>query len=321
MGLIAFCIFPIFGAACGSLLGIDDPTDRDASLARDVKTETSLTCTAGQKVCSGICVAKNDPSVGCGEGCSACAGGVNAAPSCVLTNDVFRCGISCNPGFGSCGITPSGCSARLDTIKYCGSCTNNCRADGGADFCVPAVGGPTCSRTCASPNKVCGMECVDPMTNPKACGAGCQDCTLMNGTGTCVAGVCKVACNPHFCGPSCAASTDSLCWSPTGCVSCSPGQQCDLINGGCVSSVCSGSDLSCGPPAGPCVDCTPSGHCVSQLCSYFDGSPGDAGCGPLGTRANCGFCGDDCFASPCCFVGSSYRCGNPPLDSGPTMCL
>ena len=299
-GLLAFALFPIFGVACGSLLGIDAPTDRDASSVVDAGTETALTCTSGQKVCSGLCVAKNDPNVGCGGNCSGCPGGTNAASSCVLKNDVFSCGITCNPGFGSCDGTP-GCAAQLNTIKFCGTCTNDCRADGGLDYCVPGVGGPFCSPTCPPQNTVCPSgECVDVQTNPKACGAGCQDCTLLNGKGTCEAGVCKVACNDHFCGPTCAPSTDSACWSPTGCVSCAPGH-CDQISGGCSQYVDAGG-----------IDAW------SMDAWTIDASGMDA-CTNLGTHENCAFCGDTCGSSvPCCSAGGgSHSCGYPPPDSGP----
>ncbi len=352
-------MLPFILASCGSLLGISEPTDRvelDNVDGGMNLVDGAVACLPTQKVCSGACVEKNDPTLGCGAGCTACPTPQNAtaacggsAPSCIVG--------ACHAGFGDCNTNPSdGCEAQLSTTTSCGDCATNCLTLG-KKYCTPqGMGKYACTDSCSAPNAICNTECVDPRVDAKNCGNCGNDCTLPNGTGTCVAGSCHVTCNALFCPPSC-VSDDETCFG-NACQPCPAGTKCGAT--GCVSNACAESNTACGvqcnvdctaAPFGPNFVCGPAHSCVCPMTNAACGQmctacPATMTCSPSGvcsttvmlcqtgqilcasgcvdksTSPNCGTCGNDCApqGSECCLTGmSGLPAGlplNPPVMTG-----
>lgn len=263
LAFFGYVLLAFFGLACGAILGIDEPRDRAPTQTMPDGAPAPAVCAATEKLCSGLCVARNDAKVGCGGACTACSGSQNAKASCVAE----VCGLTdsdCNAGFGNCDSNPAnGCETQLTTKAACGMCGVTCPV-----FCAPMDGGFGCSTSCDAPNAQCMHECVDPQHDPKHCGALCADCTVLNGAGTCASGTCTISCNAPFClvGNACTASDDQHCYTAS-CGACGLGRTCDTLGmTGCVA--CTPGPTKCGPNCDiDCIamglTCGPAGQCIT----------------------------------------------------------
>ncbi|MBL8743205.1 MAG: hypothetical protein JNK04_18975 [Myxococcales bacterium] len=179
---------------------------------------------ATQKECDEACVALTDPTHGCDNAsCAACDEGSSCCPDCTNTSsDPTRCG-SCN---GEC-----------DSDEWCVASQCECR---------PGL------------EKV-GASCVDPLSNPAACGGG-SPCS--GPTPFCQAGACVAACTGVFtaCGSSCVDKSSD----PLHCGGCQP---CEL------DKVCVDGECMEYKPAPNCDAC-PCSACSGgfSMCCNFPGS-------------------------------------------------
>ncbi len=146
-------------------------------------------CTATQKSCSGTCVSKDDPNVGCGgPACTPCTGSVNAAPAC----KAGACSTACNAGFSDCDGDPgTGCEAKTSAdVSNCGACGKVC---GSANTDTPTkCEAGKCTFACKKDFGHCGtaddLGCeTDLLTNALHCGACGHSCL----GGQCLAGKCQ----------------------------------------------------------------------------------------------------------------------------------
>ena len=146
-------------------------------------------CTVTQKSCSGTCVSKDDPAVGCGgPTCAACAPAVNAAATC----KAGACSTACNAGFSDCDGNPAtGCEAKTSAdVANCGACGKAC---GSANTDTPTkCEAGKCTFACKKDFGHCGsaddLGCeTDLLTNALHCGACGHSCL----GGPCLAGKCQ----------------------------------------------------------------------------------------------------------------------------------
>lgn len=257
----------------------------------DAGPDRGPTCTAGQKLCNGSCVATNDPANGCADpACTPCAF-PNATAVC---NTSGQCAIgTCSPGFGNCSTTDpkDGCETDLSKADTCGSCTTKC--DATAPLCSGSNGSYQCVTGCTAPTStLCGSQCVDVNTNATHCGDCMTACMIpTNGDATCASKVCDFSCHSsyHKCAATktCAADSDINACGAT-CKKCTPpaangGVAC--TGGDCVTScnanyhVCDtncaddNSPATCGTSCSPCPPPTdpnadPAATCVNKQCGF-----------------------------------------------------
>ena len=318
VAVAALVLAPIGAAAgCNAILGNEPGTlGGDGGFFDSASNESDTgPCGAGNKLCASTCLTTSDPANGCSGDCTACVAPANGQPACNGPNG--SCGLgACNNGFADCDNNASdGCESLLTARTTCGSCDNNCAAQG-KNFCSPdpASGGVVCSDTCngtdccgsqacSNPNDPSGT-CVDLTNNLANCGACGNVCpNYANATTTCVNGQCGYKCNN---GNDCGGGR-CVTFGPTSC-GCNPPQDCTLLGAGemCDSTgncVCNpGTGTMC--PAGICcgsnVCCGGGSTCVAE---------GNAACG-----SSCDKCagGSTCNAHQCtCTAGNSFICGVP----------
>lgn len=80
-------------------------------------------------------------------------------------------GFSCEKGWGNCNKTwDDGCEKKLDTVQFCGSCTNAC---GSVAHGSPSCAGGKCVATCNQPYQDCdksyGNGCERKVGVPNTC--------------------------------------------------------------------------------------------------------------------------------------------------------
>ncbi|MBX3202389.1 MAG: PQQ-binding-like beta-propeller repeat protein [Labilithrix sp.] len=175
----------------------------------------------------------------------------------------------------------------------------------------------------------CVNECVDPVTDPRNCGACGARCPAAH---VCASGTCEVSC------PAGTADCDGACvivaHHPKHCGSCevSCGVEESCVDGECRplavdAIVCSSPARTC---SGTCIDvtsdsahcgacdarCPADRECVASACNCVGGKASCASrCVDLALdRANCGACGttcgplETCEASTCVCAPSASRC-------------
>lgn len=247
-------------------------------------------------VCGGVCVPNDDKNCGsCGHDCTRLAN-LSGPASC----DDGVCNYpesSCEPGFAHCSNNPDdGCETKLSDEKNCGACGVACPETEPVCAMSAAANGSSrsyaCSTGCSAEAPVlCGMSCIDIMSDPQHCGACDTPCPpVANGQPVCQQGTCSQKCNAnhHLCGHDCLSDR---------------------------------STESCGTACGACQ--TPNGAqatCDGRTCGFICTNPRallkcDDGCFPSDDR-NCGACGNDCSANGtvcdgtrCVECRSSADCG------------
>lgn len=297
VALVGAAILPFFGLACGVVLGLDDPTDRPLTMMITPPEDGATGCLDSEKMCSGICVHKNDPEFGCGVGdCVACPSPQNATASCVPGG----CGFTeCHKGFGDCDVnTLNGCETQLTSKTACGDCKTDCTKQTPPQaYCTPSGGGVfSCTNTCSQPYVVCPKdgECADTTSDVRHCGPTCADCTTANGTGTCDNGVCTLVCDTAYCqqGNLCVSSDNAHCFSASPkCSACVGGQVCGNAGAmGCVTPACTPDPTHCGPT---CTACGGGGHCTGGGSCVCTVPQNDSQCG-VDCNINCLSSGQVC---------------------------
>jgi hypothetical protein len=212
--------------------------------------------------CAGICIdpltdetfCGGCPGVTCNPATQMCCNGVCTD---IGTNaDCRACGDRVPAGLGCCNFQPT----RLDTTANCGACGRACdpREACCNGTCTPLGTTANCSK--------CGDVC--------AAGQGCcnRQCAPLRLSAT------PVSPNPCPAGQVCCAGGCRKIGTQTDCSFC--GNACST-NEGCCLGQCAPFRLGVTPVSpNPCLQVGPNMACC----------PG--GCTQLGTRTNCGFCGD-----------------------------
>lgn len=207
---------------------------------------------AGSACPSGFADCDDDPSNGCEtsvdsdlDHCGFCDNvcvAVNGDSSCVEGS----CKLDCYDGFADCdGIEATGCEQDVySDLAHCGDCDKLCTIQGGGDAaCSGGVCGVSCAEGIADcdGNAANGCE-TDVYGDPSNC-SGCDiECSSVNGTATCSAGACAIACASGF--GDCDGKVSTGCETntktdPSHCGSCSTA--CSNVNGTpqCTNSQCS----------------------------------------------------------------------------------
>lgn len=306
------------------------------------------TCVMGvcQLVCDqGYGDCNNDPTDGCEDqtdtdtqNCGTCKNVCttqNGTPGCTGGKCTTQ---SCNPGFGDCDGDPkNGCEDNTSNgdPSNCGACGTKCPALND----VPACTNSQCTiGMCAPGFSDCdkdpkdGCEVNTQSGDPNNCGACGVKCTIANGTGACMNGMCVIgSCNTGFAdcdmNPSNGCETNIFDNDPNNCGSC--GKVCNIPNGapGCMGGQCTiaacnmgftdcdnspvdgcekntaNDPLNCGTCNHQCFVANGSAGCQAGLCTVSACNPGFADCNGLagdgcettiGTTSNCAGCGDNC---------------------------
>ncbi len=262
------------GTACSTAHGTPSCTNGVCAIA----------CDAGFDNCDGSVEngCESDLSTDaahCGS-CAAACDTTNGTPTCTAGS----CGITCAQGFGDCdGSAANGCETNLLTdTAHCGSCIAACSTANG----TPTCGGGACGIACAADWADCDGDlangCEVHLTNDVGhCGACGTACSTTNGTPSCSAGVCAIACTDGFADCDGNASTGcevTLASDPLHCGAC--GTACNATNGTatCTSATCG---IVCNPGFANC-DGDPSNGCEVNLET---------------DTANCGACRTACDAT------------------------
>ncbi|MEO6417981.1 MAG: hypothetical protein ABIP39_01140 [Polyangiaceae bacterium] len=263
----------------------------DAAPLPDAAMAEAGACGPGKKSCFGQCVSNTDPLYGCNA--------AECAP-CTLTRASATCAGgacavgACDPGYSNCNnLSADGCETDLAQTGHCGTCNTVC--DGTpTPYCAPSGSGFACSTNCtALAPTLCGTQCADLNTSRAHCGDCNTACPVVaNGTETCVARACQLACatNFHACSGACASNADpNTCGS-----SCTP----------CVPPA--NSTATCG--AGACGFACKAGHGNCDA-NAVNGCETTFASDPL----NCGTCGHSCLGQAC----TAGVCdAPPPPDAG-----
>jgi hypothetical protein len=127
----------------------------------------------------------------CGKVCST----ANATPSCTSGQCVIA---SCNAGFADCDQNPAnGCETNLSNVNNCGQCGKVCSTANATPSCTS---GQCVIASCNAGFADCDQNpangCETNLSSVNNCGQCGNVCSANNGTSTCSAGVCAIACNP-----------------------------------------------------------------------------------------------------------------------------
>ena len=252
-----------------------------------------------QPSCSDQIQNGDEGDVDCGGACTPCLPG----QKCKLATDCAggactngTCSLTCLDGKGNCdGDASNGCETNLKTdAAHCGACDTPCNLPHATATCS---GGTCAVGACIAPYADCdgdpsnGCE-TNTSTDPANCNGCGLTCVAVNGTPSCVAAACQIACATGFSdcdddrSNGCEKKTDS---DANNCGAC--GKVCDAGNGTprCNMGVCGVSDCPAG--FGDC-DGDPKNGCEVDLTS-------DA--------SNCKVCGSACEKannSPACVASA-----------------
>ncbi len=302
----AVCANSMCGIVCNPGNG---NCDMDASNGCETNTNTTLAhcgacgvaCTNpnGPTSCSGgtcqpVCDPDRDncdmdPVNGCETNtlinvnhCGACNLG------CINPNGTTNClGGTCNPsctmGFDSCdGNVANGCETNLNTDElHCGDCATECLNVNSLNTCTSGSCVPACSGMFAScdGNGANGCE-TDTGSDEMNCGGCGIQCQAVNGSNTCVLGICI---------PSCA----------NGFGDCDP-----FPENGCETDIRS-DDLHCGACGTECLDVNGTNSCVNRICVPSCNAGFDDCSDPTDG------CETDIFTDPDTCGSCSTSCTNP----------
>jgi hypothetical protein len=300
----------------GCTNGLRDGAETDADCGGDACKPclTGQTCAIGSDCESAVCeggecleaacgdqaLNGRETGVDCGGDCEPCA----ADEPCVVGKDCISgecngkvCGSVCQDGFANCDLENSNaCEVNTRTdLQNCGVCGNACDLPHAAAECsagecrIQTDGCETGYMDCDGDPKN-GCE-VDLKTNKLNCGACHEVCPDLNGTPSCVAGLCEITCNEGF--------EDCDDTRANGCE----------VNLQSSSQNCDECGNKCAAAAGYSAFCK-EGECGQTLCSAgkgdCNGDPVD-GCETTLTNDvdNCGGCGIQCEA-----VNADVACVN-----------
>ncbi len=300
------------------------------------------------RTCRGVsCPRDGDPS-----DAVSCVGGLCQAPECATGREAACAAPQCSTGT-DCPAPPAACAAAACVDGLCfdvlddGACTDGelCHAD---LACVD-------TSTCVPLTEICNGfdddcdgtvdEDFDLTADRDHCGACGTQCLGANGTASCSAGTCVVACDAGFadCNSSPGDGCETDLSAPQDCGGCgtactAPTPLCEAIGGGsfacasdcgagttlcgssCVDTTssanhCGGCDMPCAPLSGASV------RCAGSLCDFAcDARRGDCnrdasdGCEADLTRdPNCGTCDTACSEPRRCGGGGEAGvCGCTP---------
>jgi hypothetical protein len=241
----------------------------------------------------------------CGMCGSACAPRLNGSSACVAG----ACVGACAPGFGDCDAdAANGCEVTTtDAVAHCGGCGMACAArPNTAATCAQGA----CQYRCAEGFADCDGDAANGCEAALAasvshCGACGRACSRTNGTPTCAAGACAVACTAGF--GNCDGDAANGCETDTAnntlnCGACRtacsfPGASARCDRGACVRT-------TCGAGLGDCDGMTANG-CEATLAS-------DA--------ANCGACGNRCVLANATAVCRAGGCAVGACAAGFADC-
>ncbi len=272
-----------------------------------------------------------ESDIDCGGDCEQCESG----GSCVINDDCIQppeddpsvsicqndvCTLVCGIGLGDCNrMAGDGCETNLNTtLEHCGECAAVCapaHAEGMCQGgnCLIDREAPDTTSGCVGNWRDCNNMDEDGCesninTNVNHCGMCDEACSATNGTPSCSAGQCSIACENGY--SDCDADARS-----NGCE----------INTNTNSTYCGGCDEE-----DECDGGTPtqSAYCSAGMCGYTDCTAGLGDCNGTGvctdsltTVNNCGTCGNKCTVtngSPACENqgGDVYACGVVTCNSG-----
>jgi len=289
----------------------------------------AMACPTGQTYCGGACVDTDTTAAHCGRCGNACS-----APHAASVCSAGACSFTCEPGYADCnGVASDGCEADLSAADTCGSCMNRCDAMHGTASCAAGA----CAIACAAGYGDCdgnasnGCE-VALQTDVAHCGTCSVACANTNGTPSCAAGACAIACGPGYgncdgnAANGCEANTQSDGANCGACgTRCASGQSC--VRGACTTlcpyTMCGGAcvDLqtsvaNCGACGRACTAPNGTPRCAAGACGiascnagYADCDATVAGCevNTASDAANCGRCGTRCAfpnAAASCSAGA-----------------
>jgi alpha-tubulin suppressor-like RCC1 family protein len=300
-------------------------------------------CPTGQACCGSVCLSVQDDPMRCGTCTNVCAGGNNAAPTCLMG----ACTRRCLPGYADCdGDSTNGCEVSLEGSANCGACGRAC--SGSTPLCATTGGMSQCVSGCQSGQTRCGNSCANLQNDATDCGRCGNACPVgANAAASCVMGACQLTCNAGFancdgdpangcevnlnssagncgaCGNACASGPNSTAACVMGVcrITCSPG------NSDCDNQPSNGCEVATLSSAGNCGTCgrvCPSGTngaatCANGTCGLScdpgfgdcDGNPSNGCETALNGTSNCGRCGNACTGgTPVCAstTGASAVC-------------
>ena len=146
----------------------------------------------------------------CGRCDHPCLAAKSALPWC----DRGNCALACNPGVADCNADAAdGCEVDvLNAVDDCGACGNSCPGTDDHGFARCLEG--TCAVQCnigyddcdLLPENGCEVTTASDVNNCGLCGFRCS---AQNGTASCEAGVCQIACLDGF--GDCDVSAENGC--------------------------------------------------------------------------------------------------------------
>ncbi len=309
----------------------------------------ATSCQVGLVECNGRCVdpTSNGDYCGATAGCGADAGsaGTVCPSGHVCTTGplgVGTCATTCAAGQVNCGgtcIDPTSdrdnCGATGDCVTTANDTANSAGVTcGTGQVCTKGSQGTgVCAVSCLAGQVECGGTCIDPLIDPRYCGAvgsckadGNTTGGVADGPGSsCPDGqLCsKGACVPNCpvgqidCGGRCVdpQTDNAYCGASGACTGTSDGTDCTKISGTICSAsscqlTCESGQVDCN---GICIDPTSdSTHCgVNALCGGGAASS-VAGVCPSGTLCTAGTGGLGSCATAC--AASQVNCGGTCVD-------
>jgi hypothetical protein len=310
----------------------------------------SISCNSGFGNCDGLVSNGCEANLGTNSShCGAC-GTACTNPNGTTSCSGGACVPACSAGFGNCNGNPNdGCETNTKTsTSHCGSCGNVCSCPSGTANCVNGICGCTsCNAGTGDCDGNAANGCETNVTsNVSHCGGCGNVCSSVNGTPSCSAGTCSIACNAGFgnCDNSAANGCETALNTLTSCGACGascsrPNATATCATGSCMVSSCNAgfgncdgnhsngceTNLSttvanCGSCGNACSSANGTAACSAGQCTItcnagFGNCDGDASNGcetALNTTANCGSCGSSCsFANgvAACSAGSCVMTG------------
>jgi hypothetical protein len=280
--------------------------------------------------CNGACVPDDEKNCGsCGHDCTQLAH-VSGPTVCTAGVCSFE-ESSCEPGFAHCSAEPEdGCETSLSDPSNCGACGIQCPAT--EPVCALPPGGTAsspsyaCSTGCTQDAPaLCGMSCIDVMTNAAHCGACDNACpSVTNGQAVCEDGNCAKRCNAnhHLCGDDCVSDRDpkncgsscDACTAPTGAQATCDGRTCGFACTNaralkCADGCYPSDDRNCGVCGNDCA--TTGSHCDGLRCVECR------------SNSDCGGAERYCVANRCrqCQPGDASACGECQQCSSSGTCM
>jgi hypothetical protein len=274
------CVDPLTDRGfCGASGTCSGATDGTACVAGQVCSAGScqVSCPTGQVNCGGTCVDPLTDRGFCGASGSCTGGSVGSACAAGRVCSGGSCQVSCPSPQIECG---GHCVDPQTDRGFCGA-SGNCSGVNDGAVCPDGqvCSGGVCGLTCASPQIICGMNCIDPATNRTFCGAtgncsGVNDGTVCAAGEVCSSGVCGLTCaSPQIiCGMSCVDPTTNrtFCGATGNCSGVNDGTVCadgEVCSSGTCQTSCGGSQIKCGTT---CIDpssnptyCGADGECGS----------------------------------------------------------